>query len=76
MLEKQVKKQRRAKRVRTKAKAGNRPRLSVFRSNQHIYLQLVDDEQGKTLVGSSDLEVKKKKLSKLAKVLPKTAPRP
>ena len=32
-----------------------RPRLSVFRSSQHIYAQLVDDAEGKTLVAASTL---------------------
>jgi len=32
----------------------SRPRLSVFRSNLHIYAQLVDDESGKTLFSASD----------------------
>lgn len=36
------------------------PRLSVFRSNVHIYGQLVDDLSGKTLIASSDLDVKGK----------------
>ena len=31
-----------------------RPRLVVFRSLKHIYAQLVDDDQGKTLVATSD----------------------
>ncbi len=35
------------------------PRLAVFRSTQHIYAQIIDDTQGKTLVASSDLEFKK-----------------
>ena len=30
-----------------------RPRLNVFRSQQHIYAQIIDDVQGKTLVGCS-----------------------
>ena len=30
-----------------------RPRLSVFRSNKHIYAQLIDDEAGRTLVAAS-----------------------
>jgi large subunit ribosomal protein L18 len=34
------------------------PRLSVFRSNKHIYAQLIDDEKGETLVSASDLELK------------------
>ena len=32
-----------------------RPRLCVFRSNQHIAGQLIDDSQGRTLVGVSSL---------------------
>jgi large subunit ribosomal protein L18 len=35
------------------------PRLSVFRSGKFIYAQVVDDEQGVTLVASSDLKAKK-----------------
>ncbi len=31
----------------------SRPRLSVFRSNKHIYAQLIDDEAGRTLVAAS-----------------------
>jgi large subunit ribosomal protein L18 len=38
-----------------------RPRLVVFRSNQHIYAQLVDDTAGKVLVSASDLTMKGKK---------------
>jgi large subunit ribosomal protein L18 len=38
-----------------------RPRLCVFRSLQHTYAQLVDDEQGNTLVSASTLEGKKVK---------------
>ncbi len=33
-----------------------RPRLSVFRSNMHLYVQLVDDVKGHTLVAASTLE--------------------
>jgi large subunit ribosomal protein L18 len=35
-----------------------RPRLSVFRSNRHIFLQLIDDTVGKTLVSASTQELK------------------
>jgi large subunit ribosomal protein L18 len=42
-------------RVRSKIKAvGHRPRLSVFRSSKHIYAQIIDDSQAKTLVAASD----------------------
>jgi len=33
-----------------------RPRLCVFRSLQHIYVQVIDDEQGHTLTSASTLE--------------------
>lgn len=33
-----------------------RPRLSVFRSNKHIYAQLIDDEHGQSLAFSSTLD--------------------
>ena len=36
--------------------AGERKRLSVFRSSKHIYAQLIDDDQGATLVSASSLE--------------------
>jgi len=40
------------------------PRLCVFRSNKHIYGQLIDDEKGKTMLLASDLEIKKTKSKK------------
>jgi large subunit ribosomal protein L18 len=33
-----------------------RPRLSVFRSNSHMYVQLIDDVKGQTLVAASTVE--------------------
>jgi large subunit ribosomal protein L18 len=47
------------RRVRIRKKvAGDarRPRLSVFRSNRHIYAQLVDDATGRTIAAASDRE--------------------
>ncbi len=32
------------------------PRVTVYKSNKHLYLQAVDDDTGKTLLFSSDLE--------------------
>ena len=36
--------------------AGERARLSVFRSSKHIYAQLIDDANGRTVVSASSLE--------------------
>ncbi len=50
--------QRRAQRVRRQLKkvAGDRPRLSVFRSSKNIYAQIIDDAKGHTLAAASTLE--------------------
>ncbi|ANI77634.1 MULTISPECIES: 50S ribosomal protein L18 [Sphingobium] len=49
---------RRRRRVRTalKAVSGHKPRLSVHRSGRHIYAQVIDDAQGKTLAAASTLD--------------------
>jgi large subunit ribosomal protein L18 len=36
--------------------AGNRLRLSVFRSSKHIYAQVIDDKKGRTVASASSLE--------------------
>jgi large subunit ribosomal protein L18 len=36
--------------------AGNRVRLSVFRSSKHIYAQIIDDSKGETVASASSLE--------------------
>ncbi len=50
--------QRRTSRNRAKIrKAGaGRPRLSVFRSGQHIYAQIIDDKAGRTLASASTID--------------------
>lgn len=60
----------RTKRIRKKLKSkSDRPRLSVFISNQHIYAQIIDDLKGVTVVSVSDRDVKSGKSSDIAKVI-------
>lgn len=59
---KKEKKDRRHLRIRAKVSGtAKRPRLSVFRSNAHLYVQLIDDVANKTLAHASDAEIKEKK---------------
>lgn len=56
---------RRQQRVRKKVKGtSERPRLSVFRSSKHIYAQIIDDVQGRTLVSCGSTEEAIKSLDK------------
>jgi large subunit ribosomal protein L18 len=49
---------RRHTRVRKKVRGeADRPRLAVFRSSRHIYVQLIDDREARTLASASDAEV-------------------
>ncbi len=55
--QKQVVRFKRKKRIRARLEGTvEKPRLSVFRSNKHIYVQLVDDTKGNTLVAASSGE--------------------
>ena len=72
-MKKQTRKTLRYKKRKARVKAKvfgtkTRPRLTVFRSNQHIYGQIVDDEDEKTLVSASDLVFRTKSLDKANKV--------
>ncbi|MDX1530087.1 MAG: 50S ribosomal protein L18 [Rhodothermales bacterium] len=60
-MAKQSKKVQNRQRIKRRVRAtisgtAERPRLSVFRSNQHIYAQLIDDTRGHTLAAASDLD--------------------
>ncbi len=64
----QNQKLRRLKRIRNKiAQNIGIPRLSVFRSNQHIWAQIIDDKHGKTLVSASTKTIKEAKGTKSEK---------
>lgn len=57
---KQVKQLRRQNRVRAKISGTKKcPRLSVSRSNKHVFLQLVNDEKGETLTSVHSKKIKK-----------------
>jgi len=56
---------RRHKRVKAKIFGTvRRPRLCVFRSNKHIYIQLIDDNKGRTILSASDAELKESSFKK------------
>lgn len=59
--DKQLKRARRRGKIRSTISGTQAiPRLSVFRSNKGMYLQLIDDEAGKTLASAYNTEVKVK----------------
>ncbi|MDC1541986.1 50S ribosomal protein L18 [Candidatus Pseudothioglobus singularis] len=52
----EIRKKRHARVRKTITGTNERPRLNVYRSNKHIYVQLIDDTEGKTLVSASTLD--------------------
>ena len=57
-----IARKKRHRRIRSKVVGtSQRPRLNVFRSNQFIYAQIIDDATGKTLCQASDMKNKGKK---------------
>jgi large subunit ribosomal protein L18 len=53
-----IARQRRQARVRRRVRGTEeRPRLCVFRSNKHMYAQVISDESGRTLASASTLQV-------------------
>lgn len=52
--------EKRARRVRSKISGtAARPRVTVYRSNRYTYLQVINDETGKTLASANNLSVEK-----------------
>lgn len=61
--------QKRALRVRAKlVGTATRPRVSVTRSNKHIWIQAIDDSSGKTIVAVSDKAIRAKEKTTLTKL--------
>jgi len=57
MFNRQQARERRHRRVRKKVTGtAERPRLAVFRSNKHVYAQVIDDVSGRTVVSASTVE--------------------
>jgi len=57
VINKRAERKRRHARLRQRVfGTAERPRLAVYRSHQHIYAQIINDEQGHTLVAASSLE--------------------
>lgn len=70
MLKKQEQRTRRHKRVRAKVKGTSSvPRLCVFRSNQHIYGQLIDDDKNRVVIEAKDFGLKAKGKTAKAKAV-------
>ena len=66
--EKIKKRKRRQVRVRARGNGTTRkPRFSIFRSNYHIWCQLINDEKGETILAASDKELKLKAKTKKTK---------
>jgi large subunit ribosomal protein L18 len=49
-------KRRRRNRTALRARGAGRPRLSIHRTGKHIYAQVIDDAEGKTIASASTLE--------------------
>jgi len=45
----------------------SRPRFCVFKSNCHLYAQIINDEEGKTLVSANDAKIKTDSVKEKAK---------
>ena len=71
MRKKRLRRQIRHFRIRKKVSGSlSAPRLAVFRSNEHIYAQIIDDKDAKTLAFASDLKLQKdKKKTDIAKLV-------
>lgn len=69
-ITKTAQRERRHRRVRAKVKGtAGRPRLSIFKSNKEIYVQLIDDTASRTLADASSRNIKGKSMMEKAKAV-------
>ncbi|MGM0439229.1 MAG: 50S ribosomal protein L18 [Patescibacteria group bacterium] len=60
MLQRDKRRKRRHKRIRSEIRGTkDKPRFNVYRSNKHIYGQLIDDTTGNILASAKDIDVEK-----------------
>jgi large subunit ribosomal protein L18 len=70
MISREQKRKKRHNRVRAKViGSSERPRLSVFKSNKDIYVQLIDDAKGLTIVSANSLKISGKTLSEKSVII-------
>lgn len=69
MLQKRNKSQARALRVRSSVKTSGRPRLTVLRTNAHIWAQLINDQTGIVIAAVSTKSLKEVKGTKTEKAI-------
>lgn len=63
VLDKQRRRSRRKVRIRKKITGtAARPRMTIFKSNRHVYVQVIDDSKGATIVAANDLQKDLKEL--------------
>jgi large subunit ribosomal protein L18 len=70
LIKRNVRRRRRMLRVRRQTKGtAEKPRLSVFKSNKHIFAQLIDDDKGITMASAGTVmkQLRDKKLGKRSK---------
>lgn len=69
MLQKHNKKESRALRVRSRLISSGRPRLTVLRTNAHIWAQVINDQTGAVIVAVSTKSLKEVKGTKTEKAI-------
>ena len=77
VLEKKIRRERRKKHIRKKIRGtASRPRMTIYKSNKHLYIQVIDDDIANTLVSASTVEKelrnlknKKEDAEKLGKII-------